>query len=171
MSAHKQISTLAVGCVIATFHPKFRHPTWRAYRATMYSGLGLSAIIFIVHGILLFGYEQTSRNMSLNWMGLMAVFNFTGRGIYAARVNSSFSPKIRCTVANGCKIPEKWHEKKYDILSSSHQILHVMVILAELAHMVGLLRVFEHIHGRNDSWTTPTCSKIDPFLRLGSMTR
>lgn len=97
----------------------------------MYAGLGLSAVVFVVHGILLNGWTVQNRRMSVDWMGLMALFNLMGAVIYAAR------------------IPEKLRPLKYDINGSSHQVLHVAVILAGLAHMFGLFRAFDsfHTHG------------------------
>ena len=87
------VSVLAAGCVVATLHPKFRHPTMRPYRSLMYAGLGLSAIVFMVHGLLKHGWELQRMRMSLDWMMLMAGFNLTGAVTYAARVsNSSFPP-------------------------------------------------------------------------------
>ncbi|KAL8878679.1 MAG: hypothetical protein Q9198_003564 [Flavoplaca austrocitrina] len=118
------VSVLASLCIIATLHPNFRHPTFRPYRAAMYAGLGLSAVIFVIHGILLHGWALQNQRMSLDWMALMATFNLLGATIYAARV------------------PEKLRPYKYDIFGSSHQILHVAVILAGLAHMIGLFRAF-----------------------------
>ena len=82
----KQISVLALGCIIATLNPRFRHPTLRPYRAAMYSGLGLSAIIFIAHGILIYGWTIEYQRMSLGWMGLMMVLNLIGAIVYATRV-------------------------------------------------------------------------------------
>ena len=70
--------------------------------------------------------------MSLDWMLGMAAFNLTGAIIYAIRV------------------PEKWYPKTFDIWGSSHQILHVMVIFAGLAHMMGLVRAFNYVHGGVD---------------------
>ncbi|CAF9923806.1 hypothetical protein IMSHALPRED_006022 [Imshaugia aleurites] len=122
------VSILATICIVATLHPRFRHPTIRPYRAAMYAGLGLSAVVFVVHGILLHGWTAQNRRMSVDWMGLMALFNLTGAVIYAARV------------------PEKWRPLKYDIYGSSHQVLHVAVVLAGLAHMFGLFRAFDHLH-------------------------
>ena len=52
----------------------------------MYAGLGLSALIFIIHGLVLHGWEIQNRRMSLNWMGLMAGLNLTGAAAYAVRV-------------------------------------------------------------------------------------
>lgn len=56
----------------------------------MYSGLGLSAIVFIIHGLVLNGWELQNRRMSLGWMGLMGALNLIGAAAYAARVG--FSP-------------------------------------------------------------------------------
>jgi adiponectin receptor len=53
----------------------------------MYSGLGLSAIAFIIHGLLIHGWEIQNRRMSLDWMALMASFNLTGAIAYASRVS------------------------------------------------------------------------------------
>lgn len=122
------VSFLATLCVVATLHPRFRHPTLRPYRAAMYAGLGLSAVVFVIHGVLLHGWTLQNRRMSLDWMGLMAFFNLTGAVIYAARV------------------PERLRPLKYDIYGSSHQVLHVAVILAGLAHMFGLFRAFDYLH-------------------------
>lgn len=63
----------------------------------MYAGLGLSALIFIVHGILLYGWEIQNNRMSLDWMGLMAFLNLVGAAIYSARVRLTLSIFIQIT--------------------------------------------------------------------------
>ena len=52
----------------------------------MYAGLGLSGLVFVIHGILLHGWMMQNQRMSVDWMALMAIFNLTGAVIYAARV-------------------------------------------------------------------------------------
>jgi predicted branched-subunit amino acid permease len=52
----------------------------------MYVGLGLSAVVFVLHGILLYGWSVQNQRMSLDWMILMACLNFAGGAIYSARV-------------------------------------------------------------------------------------
>ena len=52
----------------------------------MYAALGLSALIFVVHGILLNGWKVQNWRMSIDWMALMALFNLLGATCYAARV-------------------------------------------------------------------------------------
>jgi len=44
----------------------FRHRTVRPYRAVMYAGLGLSAILFVIHGVLLHGRKVRNQRMSLD---------------------------------------------------------------------------------------------------------
>ena len=94
------VSILAILCIIATLHPKFSYPTIRPYRAAMYAALGLSAVVFVIHGILLHGWAVQNRRMSVDWMALMAVLNLTGAVTYAARVSACrffiFSPSSYC---------------------------------------------------------------------------
>ena len=54
----------------------------------MYAGLGLSAIIFVAHGLLKYGYETQRRHMSVDWMIAMAGFNLLGAAIYGIRVSN-----------------------------------------------------------------------------------
>ena len=55
----------------------------------MYACLGLSAIVFIIHGLIRHGWQEQSKRMSLPHMGLMAILNLTGAYAYAARVITS----------------------------------------------------------------------------------
>ena len=130
------VSVLAIACIVTTLNPRFRNPRLRPYRALMYTGLGLSALGFIFHALVLYGRRVQVLRMSLDWVVLMAALNLMGAAVYSVR------------------IPEKFRERKFDIVGSSHQILHVMVILAALAHMFGLLRAFNHVHAPDFTCTT-----------------
>lgn len=126
------VSVLAALCIYATLHPAFRHPRYRPYRAIMYAGLNLSFIFPIIHGISRFGWETQMWRMSLDWMALMTTFNLTGGALYALR------------------IPEKWYPYRFDVWGASHQIMHCLVICAGIAHLFGLLRAFDHVHGHGN---------------------
>ena len=63
----------------------------------MYAGLGLSALVFTGHGILLYGWKIQNDRMSLDWMGLMAFLNLIGAAIYSARVKLIFRASINIT--------------------------------------------------------------------------
>jgi len=119
-------SVLALASGGLTVSPRFAKSLH--FRAAMYAGLGLSAIGFVIHAIVLYDWKIAYQKMSLGWMCLMALLNFLGVIPYATRV------------------PERW-SRRYDIVGSSHQIFHVMVVLAALAHMVGLGQAFSYAHG------------------------
>ena len=127
------MTAIAATCAIFTWTPRFCSPRFRAYRAAMYSGLGLTGILFATHGVLLHGWSEQFQRMALNWMMLMAILNLIGAGMYAARM------------------PEKHFPYTFDIVGGSHQIFHLMVIFAGLAHYVGLLRAFDYTRGAHGS--------------------
>jgi adiponectin receptor len=52
----------------------------------MYAGLGLSALVFIIHRLLIHGWEIQKHRMSLKYMGLMGALNLIGAATYAAGV-------------------------------------------------------------------------------------
>ncbi|RPB02137.1 hypothetical protein L873DRAFT_1880924 [Choiromyces venosus 120613-1] len=118
----KNTTILSLNCFIITILPNFRGPTFRTYRDLMFSCLGFSIIFPVSHGVQLYGLEiQEKRMVTLNLFGVAS---------YAPRVLERFFPR------------------KHDIYGSSHQILHVMVVLAGLAHMTGLLSAFDYLHSQ-----------------------
>ncbi|KAI2474449.1 HlyIII-domain-containing protein [Pyrenophora tritici-repentis] len=124
------ITTLAAGTSIVSTHPKFRTPALRPFRALMFVLMGLSAVFPVVHGIRLYGVEHMRESIGLDWVVLQGVLYIAGAAIYAARV------------------PEKWSPGKYDIWGSSHQIFHVLVVLAAASHLMGLVKAFDFAHSQ-----------------------
>lgn len=123
------ICIIGLGCVCVSILPQFRTPTWRPFRASMFVGMGLSAVFPVFHGLVLYGPEQMMRQIGLGWVLLQGFLYILGAGIYAARV------------------PERLMPGKFDIFGSSHQIFHVLVVCAAWAHLTGLLRAFDYRHG------------------------
>jgi predicted membrane channel-forming protein YqfA (hemolysin III family) len=82
-----QVSTSAGGCILLTLHPAFLGPTFRQYRALMYTCFGLSAILFISHSIFLYGFAIQKRRLSIEWMALMGFLNIAGAVVYASRAS------------------------------------------------------------------------------------
>lgn len=125
-----KISTLAVLTTTTSLHPSFRTPSLRPFRALMFVLMGLSAVFPMLHGIQLYGLPHMRHAASLDWVLAQGALYIIGAGIYAARV------------------PEKWSPGKYDIWGSSHQIFHVLVVMAAAVHGWGLVRAFDAEHGR-----------------------
>ncbi|KAH6705252.1 mPR-typeG-protein-coupled receptor [Leptodontidium sp. MPI-SDFR-AT-0119] len=124
------VSVLAVVCTMATLSPKFRHLTLRLYRTVIYASLGLSAVVFITHGLIIYGWETQNRRISLTYILIAAMLNLLGAIVYVVR------------------ILERWHQLRYDIYGCSHQILHFIVVFAGLIYMFGLLSAFSFIHSQ-----------------------
>ncbi|KAA6416251.1 MAG: hemolysin-III channel [Lasallia pustulata] len=122
------ISTIGVGCTIVSVTPKFRTPIWRPFRAGMFVAMGLSAVFPVFHGLSVFGLQQMNSQIGLPWVVLQGLLYILGAGIYATRM------------------PERLKPGSFDIWGSSHQIFHVLILLAAAAHLVGLLEAFDYAH-------------------------
>jgi adiponectin receptor len=82
----------------------------------------------MTHAALIFGLDQAHAQMGWWWFILEAVLYCTGAAVYSS------------------KCPEKWRPGKFDILGSSHQIFHVLVVSGALAHLVGIVQAFRYNH-------------------------
>ncbi|KAL4979259.1 hemolysin-III related-domain-containing protein [Aspergillus desertorum] len=135
------ICMIGLGCVVVSIFPQFRTPRWRPFRAAMFVGMGLSAVFPVVHGLRLYGRDQMMRQIGLGWLLLQGFLYILGAGIYAARV------------------PERLRPGGFDLWGSSHQIFHVLVVCAAVAHLTGLLRAFDYRH----NGTAESC-RFEGFL-------
>ncbi|KAK8116169.1 hemolysin-III family protein [Apiospora sp. TS-2023a] len=122
-----QTSGTALACGIFTLNPHFSSPQFRHWRACFYAGFGLRSVVFVVHGLVLHGWELQKARMSLVWMGWMAASNIVGAVLYATR------------------IPERWAPYRFDLCGASHQVFHIFIIAAALIHFDGLVVAFRII--------------------------
>jgi len=123
------ICFLSLGCTTVSIFERFRTPAWRPYRAGMFVAMGLSAVFPVLHGLKLYGIQKTQDRIGLKWLVLQGFLYILGAGIYAARW------------------PERSSPGSFDIWGSSHQIFHVLVVLAAASHLYGLLKAFDYHHG------------------------
>jgi adiponectin receptor len=82
------MSCAAVGCAIVTLLPKFRAPQYQCWKAATYTCLGLTGLIFIVHGLAVFGWATQNRRLPFAWVAGMAFVNLAGALVFATRVSS-----------------------------------------------------------------------------------
>lgn len=113
---------------MVSINPKFRTPKWRPFRAAMFVAMGLSAALPVLHGVYLFGIPKMNRTISLPHVVTQGALYIAGAVLYASRIPERFSPGT------------------FDIWGSSHQIFHVLVLLAAGTHLVGLLHAFDYKH-------------------------
>jgi len=118
-----------LACAVATLHPLFAGPASRGLRTGIYVFLGLSSFLPVTHGILLFGLDNMSKRMSLWYYIGLGLFHGSGAALYASRV------------------PERWWPRRCDVVGSSHQVMHVLVVFGAAAYAVGVLRAREYWRG------------------------
>ncbi|KAE9381687.1 hemolysin-III channel protein-like protein Izh2 [Stipitochalara longipes BDJ] len=122
------LSVLAVICSVSTFQPRFRDPYLRPVRAATFGSLAIFTMIPVLHGILKYGWKIQSQQMGVVWVLITLVLNVSGATAYAF------------------KVPERWCRRRFDILGASHQIFHLMVVLAALTYTKGILQAFDFVH-------------------------
>ena len=74
--------------------------------------------------------------------------------LVSASRKCSFSPSLSLHLCSANRIPERFSPGTFDYFFASHQIFHIMVVLAALAHYGSVLTDIEHWHGRQAG----TCS-------------
>ncbi|KAG6481137.1 heptahelical transmembrane protein ADIPOR1-like [Zingiber officinale] len=109
------ISAMGFVTVFTLLSPQFSAGEFRAYRATLFAGMGLSGIIPALHAAVV-NWGEPRRNVTLAYEATMATAYLTGTAFYVARV------------------PERWKPGRFDLAGHSHQIFHVFVIAGALAH-------------------------------------
>ncbi|KAK0618913.1 mPR-like GPCR protein [Immersiella caudata] len=116
------MSCASASCAAMTFISAFRTPKYHAWKIAAFVSLGLTGIIFIIHGIAAFGLETQKRRMPLLLVVAMMAANLVGVLVYAMRV------------------PERWFPHKFNLLGCSHQIFHIAVVLAACVHFATLIK-------------------------------
>lgn len=123
------LSATAMGCGVFMLRPKFRQPAYRTTRFLLYLFLGASLFAPIAHGLVLYGYSALNDMMGLESFLGLAVMNFSGSAVYAAR------------------IPERWFPGTFDYTGQSYNLMHVLVLTGALVRLRGLLGVWEYWQG------------------------
>ncbi|CAD6504907.1 BgTH12-00408 [Blumeria graminis f. sp. triticale] len=122
------ISMLGLACTAVSVFDRFRTPAWRPYRAGIFVSLGLSALFPVGHGVRLYGLLEMRNRIGLFWLVLQGLLYILGAALYAARW------------------PECSWSKRFDIWGSSHQLFHILVVMAAICHLYGLLIAFDFHH-------------------------
>jgi len=118
------------GAAFIVLDPEYTKPTHRGARTKVFIALGLSAVIPVSHALIGHGYRKLLHEMGFAWLLLSAFLYISGAVLYAMR------------------IPERLYPGKFDYFFASHQIFHVNVVLAALAHYACVLTAFNHWHSR-----------------------
>lgn len=109
------ITILGAAAIYASLAPHFQSSDYHFFRAGLFLALGLCGIIPAVHHVLING-THTDAVLTCEMYILMGLIYIGGTVCYATRV------------------PERWLPGWFDRLGHSHQIFHVLIVLAALVH-------------------------------------
>lgn len=139
-------------CTVLTLNPKFATPTYRPFRSLMFIIFGLSGLLPVITAVKLFGYEIAVQRSAAQWLVLEGVFYIFGAVLYAMRIPERFTHVEEKLQAEQDEREENHglFEKKlagtFDIFGHSHQIFHVMVVVAAYCHWRSLVGCYDYLH-------------------------
>ncbi|KAG6552870.1 hypothetical protein Mapa_005525 [Marchantia paleacea] len=109
------VTLIALTTIIFASLPRFRTPEFRKYRAMLFFCTGASGVFPGAHRLAIYWHEPLAFK-GLEYEIAMGLMYGVGAVLYAAR------------------IPERFKPGRFDIVGHSHQIFHVLVVFAALAH-------------------------------------
>ncbi|CAN8101654.1 unnamed protein product [Discula destructiva] len=124
--------------VLALVNPNFQGRRWRRFRISCFVGTAMSGFAPLAHGVYLSGWAQMTKQSGMPYYLLEGVFLCVGVLFYATR------------------FPECVRPGKFDLYGSSHQIFHFFVVLATVAHFVGILEAFDYNYHNRTCASPPT---------------
>ncbi|KAI8837841.1 hemolysin-III related-domain-containing protein [Chytridium lagenaria] len=113
---------------IVTMSKRFSTPKYRYLRTTLFLALGLAGVVPLAHVLIIYKPEFAAEAMALRYVGAMGLMYILGAALYASRV------------------PERWFPGKFDIWFQSHQLFHVLVVMAAVTHYIGLMKAYRFWH-------------------------
>jgi adiponectin receptor len=111
------ISVLGIAAIVFSQWDRFAKPEYRVVRAAMFSALGASGIIPMLHVGIERGVGYAFNEGQLHYLILMLLSYGTGAALYATRV------------------PERFYPGKLDLVLHSHQIFHILVVVGVMLHL------------------------------------
>ncbi|KAK8962152.1 hypothetical protein KSP40_PGU010562 [Platanthera guangdongensis] len=118
------ISALGVLAVLSLLAPEATRGPYRAFRALLFTAMGLTGLVPAVH-ISVVNWSEARRRETISCEAAMAVLYLVGTGFYVSRV------------------PERWRPGKFDLVGHSHQMFHVFVVAGAIAHYEAALLFLE----------------------------
>ncbi|KAA8500036.1 Heptahelical transmembrane protein 4 [Porphyridium purpureum] len=110
---------ISIPTVLLFFHPRFEFPEFRTIRAVLFTTFGVLGGLPLFHAGFMHRWTEDLYPMHLLSLGSSGILYVLGALLFA------------------CRYPEIFNPGKYDIYFSSHQWLHIFVLLGAIVHWVG----------------------------------
>ncbi|XP_047328284.1 heptahelical transmembrane protein ADIPOR3-like [Impatiens glandulifera] len=117
------ITSFGIITILLSLLPSFQKPSFRPFRTTLFIAMAVTGVAPIVHKVWVHGNQPVIIETTKNEV-MMGIFYGLGAIVYATR------------------IPERWWPGKFDLVGSSHQLFHMLVIAGAYTHYrAGLIYV------------------------------
>eukprot|EP00124_Ichthyophonus_hoferi_P003613 Ihof_evm1s324 gene=Ihof_evmTU1s324 len=110
------IAVLMAGTLVVVYCPGFNEPRYQLLRVCTFVSMAAMCILPVCHHIAKYGYEHTHTVFALYWQCLQVATYLFGAFLYIIQ------------------FPERWFPGKFDLWLSSHQIMHIMIVVAASMH-------------------------------------
>ncbi|KAH9460792.1 hypothetical protein Pst134EA_017109 [Puccinia striiformis f. sp. tritici] len=127
------ITTLGAFATYTVVSPAYRSNSGRRNRTIVFVALGLSGIFPVTHGILSHGLLDAADRVGLWWLLGSGAMYILGAIFYAER------------------FPERLTPGSFDLIGSSHQIFHTLILIAAAMHYMSALKAFTFAHNPANS--------------------
>ncbi|CAH7680928.1 hemolysin-III related-domain-containing protein [Phakopsora pachyrhizi] len=118
------ITVLGGMATYTVISPTYKSKDARRKRTLIFIALGLSAILPVGHGLYRFGLVQFTDRIGLRWLVSSGALYIAGALFYSER------------------FPERFNPGRFDLIGSSHQIFHVLILVAASFHYISVSRAF-----------------------------
>lgn len=128
-------------CAYLTLNPKFSTNAYRPIRSAMFIVFGLSGGLPIITASSVYGVSEAARRSGLKYVILEGFFYILGAVLYAARF-----PERLFHTEDTHDLTNRPISGKFDIFGNSHQIFHVLVVVAAYNHWLALVDSYKYLH-------------------------
>ncbi|KNA20819.1 hypothetical protein SOVF_049150 [Spinacia oleracea] len=122
------ITILGILATTTLITPSLCSPRFRAFRATLFLGMGFFGLIPALHAAALH-WDHPQMLIALVYEVLMGILYATGAWFYVSRV------------------PERWKPGVFDLAGHSHQIFHMFVVGGALTHSAAIMIILHWRQG------------------------
>ena len=118
--------TLGFITSVLVLHPRLQGLKWRAFRALAFTCTGLSGFAPLGHGTLIYGLPKMWVASGMPYYLLEGLIFLIGVTLYILKFPESIKPGY------------------FDIWGSSHNLFHVLVVVATIVHLMGVWDAFKY---------------------------
>lgn len=160
------ITTAASTTIYITLSPLTCTPAYRRFRAYMFIGLGMSVVIPLTHGIVLYGFDKAYNLFSLNWLAVSGVLNIVGALLYVERCPERFCRgRFDMIVCYSWFVLLLWDDVELFLENRVH-LINCFILLGSWPRGLSTLQLVKHLDIDMEKWKEYVRPDLPPGLQF-----